>query len=242
VCDLPGLGVAFILASDVEAHRTIRSHPMSRRPGSRSKSTTEMVMVMPYREAPKAYALVKPPFTLHWREMSKQELRDHYTSFLNALPRRIEELEAEVQRSDSFATWRADFSPASLDILGAWFVGQVETRPRTPEELEEIKRGLKIRVKVSNDELTDRTFSLASDVGMYLGRMLEKARPELKWELRMDDKTSVDYGRPVLAGFAKHQAMNPISIAVTLAQGIVRKNRGHERLRDLYNVWLEFAN
>src|SRR6266568_3398616 len=100
------------------AHSTAASVPRRRcerrlrRRGLRSRSTTRETtpMVMPYRETPGAYTLLAPPFPLDWREMTRQQLRDHFAWFLDVLPRRIDELEAEVRRWYSFATWRADLS------------------------------------------------------------------------------------------------------------------------------------
>ncbi len=78
------------------------------------------------------YSTVQPPFTLKLRDMPKQELRRYYEWFMEVLPQRIEELARAVRETPGFESWQPDFTPASLDALGEWLVGQVETRSRTP--------------------------------------------------------------------------------------------------------------
>jgi hypothetical protein len=84
------------------------------------------------------------------------------------------------------------------------------------------------------EELTNRTYSLAMDVGMYFSQVLIKNHPSLRWELPTHNKKFADYGQPVLVGFGR-VPLNPIRIAVVLAHGIAAKKQ--ERLRELYDYW-----
>ena len=181
-----------------------------------------------------SYSIIQPPFTLVFREMSKQELRDYFQWFMDVLPQRINELAGAVRRTHDFATWQPDHTPASLDVLGNWFAAQVETRLRTPKELQEIEKKLVFPMEIPREELTDRTFSLAMDVGMYFSQVLIKSHPSLRWELPTRNKRFADYGQPVLVGFGR-VPLNPIGIAVTSAYGIAAKNP--RPLRDVYDVW-----
>lgn len=182
------------------------------------------------------YATIQPPFTLKFREMSKQELKDYFRWFFDVLPHRTRELAETVRQSPGFETWQPDQTPASLDALGEWFSVQAETRKRTPDERQEIASRSSFPIEVPNEELTNRTFSLAMDIGMYLAQVFLKNFPSLRWEQPLDDKKFADYGQPVLDGFGP-VPFNPVRIAVTLAYGLVSKKQSGKRLREIYDYW-----
>ena len=182
------------------------------------------------------YTTVQPPFTLEFDHMSRQELDAYATWFHGAIARRINELTAAVRETPGFGGWRPDYTPASLDHLGKWFAGQVEVRPRTREESDEILGQQPIPVGVPDQELTNRTFSLAMDIGMYLSEVLMRNVSGLRWEQPLRDKHFADYGQPVIVG-AGTVPFNPVAITVTLAYGIVRQTKGAYRLRELYDIW-----
>src|SRR5512136_905587 len=114
-----------------------------------------------------SYTTIRPPFTLRFHEMSKQELRSYATWFHNIALERISELLKAVNCTPGYEHWRADFTPESLDLIGRWFEGQVETRKDTPAEVEELRSELKFPIEVPEGQLTDRTISLAMDIGIY---------------------------------------------------------------------------
>src|SRR5262249_45388518 len=84
------------------------------------------------------YAAIQPPFTLNLRDMPKEELRRYFQWFVGVLPERVNELTKAVKQTPGFESWQADRTPPSLETLGQWFAGQVETRKRTDEELQKI--------------------------------------------------------------------------------------------------------
>ena len=182
------------------------------------------------------YEIIQPTFTLKFREMSKRELKDYYAWFQNILPQRLDELTHAVQQSSGFETWQADFTPTSLDLLGNWFAAQVETRPRTKEEIQEIESHLSFPIEIPEEDLTNRTFSLAMDVGMYLSQVFLKNYPALRWDQPFGSKKSVDYGQPVLVEFGA-SPFNPVYMLVTLAYGVVSKRKTGKSLHELYDIW-----
>lgn len=189
-----------------------------------------------FRVVTMPYATIQPPFTLEFREMSKQELEDYFRWFLDLVPQRTNELAGAVRQSPGFEAWQPDGTSASLDALGEWFAGQVATRPRTLGERREIANRSSFPIEVSKEELTNRTFSLAMDIGMYLAQVLLKQCPSLRWEQPLRNENFADYGQPVLVGFGR-VPLNPVRIAVTLAYGLVSKDRSGKRLRELYDDW-----
>ena len=156
---------------------------------------------------------------------------------MDVLPQRVTELAAAVRETPGFETWPADFTPASLDTLGQWFAGQVETRKCTQEELKAIKDRLLFPIDVPTDELTNRTLSLAMDIGMYFSQVLMHNHPDLKWEQPLNDKRFAEYGQPCLSGFGP-VSLNPIRNAGhVFAHALASKTKTGKRLRELYDYW-----
>jgi len=182
------------------------------------------------------YATIQPPFTLKFREMSKKELKDYFAWFQDVLPQRLDELARAVHGTTGFEAWQLDFTPASLELLGNWFVTQVETRPRTQDEIEEIASRSSFPIEIPGEDLTNRTFSLAMDVGMYLSQVFLKNHTVLRWDQPFGNKKFVDYGQPVLMGFGA-VPFNPVRMLMTLSYGVVSKNDSGKSLRDLYDIW-----
>jgi hypothetical protein len=170
--------------------------------------------------------------------MPKKELLRYYQWFMDVLPQRVSELAKVVKETPGFENWQPDYTPASLDTLGEWFARQVETRNRTQEELQAIKERLVFPMQVPTDELTDRTFSLAMDIGMYFSQVLLRNYPSLKWEQPLDDKRFADYGQPLLAGFGP-VSLNPVRIAHAFAHGLADKSYSRKRLREVYEYWAQ---
>jgi hypothetical protein len=186
------------------------------------------------------YKVIQPPFTLKFRQMSKKELTDYFQWFLGIMPDRINELSRAVRLTPGFEAWRPDKTPASLDALGHWLADHVETRQRTEEELrelnEKINGGSPYPIDISGKELTNKTFSLAMDTGMYLSQVFLQNHPLLRWTQEFGNKQYVDYGQPVLVEF-NCGPLNPVWIMVTLASGLADKTRDGRRLRELYDYW-----
>jgi hypothetical protein len=183
-----------------------------------------------------AYSIIQPPFTLKVREMPKPELKAYYAWFMNVLPERIGGLEAAVREAPAHAMWRGDCSPESLDVLGEWFAGEVEVRSRTSDEIDEVKSKLTFPIDVPGEQLTNRTFSLAMDVGMYFSQVVLKNLSGTKWDQPLRNQKFADYGQPVNMGFGS-VPLNPIRIIHSMAYGIASKERGGSRLRELYDTW-----
>jgi hypothetical protein len=185
------------------------------------------------------YNLVRPPPPCRpFRERSKNELKEYFTWFFAVMGERIRQLTMAVRETQGYQIWRDDYSPSSLESLGGWFEGQVDTRLLSQEEMNGIADSYKFPVLIPMSEytLTERTYSLASDLGMYFGRVLEKNHPSLKWEHELRSRRFADYGQPVLRGFGD-VPLNPIRITIVLAQGIAAKKKPGRSLWELYKVW-----
>lgn len=182
------------------------------------------------------YPIIQPPFTLKFCEMSKSELRDYFVWFMDVMPGRIKMLEDAVSAIPGFESWRADFNPDSLDALGEWFADQVATRERTAEEMSEIKAKMTMDLPIESRELTNRTYSLAMDIGMYLGEMMRKTHPSLRWDQYLKNKRDADYGQVSINGTGV-VSMNVVSFLIGIAGSIHRKKKTGRALRQTYDIW-----
>jgi hypothetical protein len=182
------------------------------------------------------YETIRPPFTLDFFAMSREELKGYREWFFSVMPARTAMLESAVR--ESVSSWKADHSPDSMLALGEWFETQVETRPRTAQEREQILADSPYPIPVSGEELTLRSFSLAMDIGMYWGQTTVLSVPETHWDQKLKNKRDADYGQPVVVGMGK-VAMNPVALCVTLAYGIAAKVKRGSRLRELYDLWVK---
>jgi hypothetical protein len=170
--------------------------------------------------------------------MSKKELRAYFKWFQEITPERIAEIASAVKSSPPFENWQPDFTPRSLDALGKWFATQIETRPRTREEIAEFDAQTFFPIERSGVELTNRTFSLAMDIGMYLAQVFLRNHPSVKRDQPLGSKRDIDYGQPVLVGFHGGKVpFNPMGSVVTLAYSLRDNTRTGERLREIYDIW-----
>lgn len=168
--------------------------------------------------------------------MSQSDLRSYATWFHAAIPARIAELAAVVKSTPGYEDWAPNAEVDSLEVLGRWFEGQVETRKRSPNEIAEIEKTLVFPVDISADELTNRTFSLAMDIGMYFAQVVLRNIPGTHWDQSFKSRRDAEFGQPVIMGFGK-VPMNPIRILRVIAYKI--SDGQPANLRGLYDRWAQ---
>jgi hypothetical protein len=187
------------------------------------------------------YSIIQPPFTLKFRDMSADELKGYRRWFLEAIPSRVAELQGAVNSDPKLRDWKPDHNRASIEALGLWLSHQVETRPRTADEVSWIKGRTAFDFDVSDRELTNRTFSLAMDAGMYFGETLRSHHPHLEWDQPLRDKKFADFGQIVLIGFGL-ATLNPVRIAVTFCHGVAAGKQKANRFDEVYQYWSSLAD
>lgn len=183
------------------------------------------------------YDAIRPPLKAPFREMNKKELRAYAAWFHDVSPLRIAALASAVRNTPRYEKWEPNFSPESLQALGEWLEGQVTTRKSRPEELEEIRSNLAYPVDIPEDELTDRTLSLALDIGLYFGQVVVRNLPGTRWEQPLGSKKFVDYGQPVIVGFGA-DSLNPVSVLINVARNVADQKPA--KLRELFDTWARF--
>ena len=116
------------------------------------------------------------------------------------------------------------------------FATQVETRPPTAEEIAELRRVAPHIVQ--GDKLTNHTYSLAMDIGMYWGEMLIKNLAGTHWDQRLKNPRDVNYGQPVVVGKGK-VPLNPVTVCVGIAFGIANRKKTGAWLPEMYATWVK---
>ncbi len=190
------------------------------------------------------YNINQPPFSVQFDEMSKKELRGYFDWYQSVMPQRIQELTNFVRSTPGFTEWASDYSPESLKPLGEWMVIKVEQRERTPDEIRKIQesqgaRGVQFPIGVPHWELTNRTFSIALDVGMYVGETFRKNYASVHWMQDLANRKYMEYGHAVLAGFGPAVQFSPTQIMITLFYGMARKSKRGDRLFEIYEYWAQ---
>lgn len=187
-----------------------------------------------------SYLTIKPPFLTPFKDMSKDQSKIYLKWFQEQIPIRIQMLSNYVRSFSEYRVWEPSLNSLALDMLGEWFSDNVKTRTRTPLDILKIhdtSPKLFDIVGIPDYELTDQTFSLSIDIGMYLSQILKKAIPVLEWKMGSKPKNNADYQQPVLAGRGK-LVFNPTRLAIGLAYGLVDKSKKPQDLKNLYEIWL----
>lgn len=186
------------------------------------------------------YKVVQPPFTLQFTEMTKPELRQYFAWFLKVMPERLQILGQAVSTTPGFTNLILDGSIESLSGLGEWFSVVAHERARTTDEISEIKSRSAFPIPVPATELSNQTFSIALDIGMYFSQLMLDKHPHMKWDQPLKDKKFIDYGQPVLIG-AGRVPLNAVRLMVNLAYGLVSKAQTGTRLAEVFEYWSEEA-
>ncbi|QWK81308.1 hypothetical protein [Ochrobactrum sp. BTU1] len=184
------------------------------------------------------YKLNSLPIAPVFSERTRKELKIYYDWYIGSITDRTEILVNEIRKKEKYKSVSFDYAPETLLPLGEWFASVVETRQRTESELQEIVSSLKFPIEVPKEELTNKTFSVALDVGMYLSQVFLKKFDDLNWTQTWGRKDSVDYGQPVLSPFQK-RVFNPTRMMVVQAYGVSRGSKNSNSLSELFNTWTQ---
>jgi len=186
------------------------------------------------------YDTLRSQGRLRIEKMSRRELKGFYSWFLDAIPERISSLEKAVKESEGFELWLANFEPSSLFQLGEWFRTRVQVRSRTSQEMASIRQRWSVPVEIPTWELTDRTISVAWDVGMYFGETVRKCIPNVRWSQALGKRQDVNYEYPVLLGFGRTY-LNPVSTMITVASGLADGQYSEDELHKCFLAWKRLA-
>ena len=106
-------------------------------------------------------------------------------------------------------------------------VKEIESRVRIfPKYLES-------EIRKKTIKFTDETLSLALDISIYLGEVVVKNHPHLRWNFRTRPKREISVYRPVIDGLNYKMTLEPSRSLMVLTLEAI-KERNQPRLYHLY--------
>lgn len=185
------------------------------------------------------YKIITFPFSGNVNGLSKDGAIQFFNWYLQQIPIRITQLSEFIIKTPGYDKWIPDNSSDSLIPLGQWFSQKISTRDRTPFEIHEINSKLgKFQglIPIARLVLSQESYSLAFDLGMYLSQVLIKNVPGLHWELVTKPKNDAFYNHPVLKLTGKMMC-DPVHLSIIYAGGLNDGTYKPIGLKELYEIW-----
>jgi len=126
------------------------------------------------------YEIYHPGVSAPLQTLPRAEARQAYERLMQAKPARIGMLRQLLKANGV----ELDSSDAAIQDLNDWFYVNVEPDPDNPGRL-----------------LPD-WYSIANDIGLFLGDVMIERHPNLLWEFFAWGMKNVSYQRPVIMGFS----------------------------------------
>lgn len=172
-------------------------------------------------------------------ELTPKQAKEYFLWYKSEIPNRIallwEYMKQERPEAESF-----DYSPESLIPLWEWYETKIEQVPMTAKEVESrvriFPKYLESEIRKNTKKFTDKTLSLALDISIYLGEVVVKNHPHLRWNYRTRPKREVSVYRPVIDGLNYKMTFEPTRIVfVQMLKSVEKQNINH--LYHIYCHW-----
>lgn len=172
-------------------------------------------LTMPYQEWIRFG--IDPVLPLHFWALSKPQARAFFAKVMESIPERMRQLEELIHERRPKLKWRPDFTEKAFGVVVDVLTECVETRSRTPTEVEKHRAAQPDIFKtigsgIRDWEGTDRSYSIAFDVGIYWALDLQSKEPRMQWKL-CGGKSTYLRNQPIL------EAPNPRRIPPYLSTG-----------------------
>lgn len=187
-----------------------------------------------------AYEEISLPAFRPFREMTDSELEQFASWFLRVVPSRIIQLRELVRADEYSSSWDADGSVESFSTLGFWFAAHAESILRPPSEIARVQERTGNLNHVDARIPSPSTKSFSMDIGMYFGESLRQCHSPLGWHQALDlPRLSSNFGFMLIMkpGAERESRCNPIALGLSLAMGLIRREKDGSRLRILFNAW-----
>jgi hypothetical protein len=171
---------------------------------------------------------------------SRKDAKDWYELYVAKIPERLQVLQGYVNSTPGFEAWELGYEPETVRMLERWFIGHVELRLQTTEELEQYYASVPERFKnlpTIVTTLTDETNSLVVDMSMYFGEYMRHEDTGLQWNLCVNGKKNVEYQNPVIVG-SGFIPQNPRGLMDVFALKVGDKTQKPDYLINLKNTWI----
>lgn len=127
-----------------------------------------------------SYVAFQPGVSQPWHELSPGDARKVFAKVIAAREERVASLRQLLEANGR----QLGISNDDIQDLEDWFRGHVVADPDEPSRPDA------------------RSLALAFDIGVFLGELMIRRRPELRWKLLTSPKRDVSFQRPVVSGFS----------------------------------------
>lgn len=114
-------------------------------------------------------------------EVSRSQARQHFELLMEKKNARIDQLRGLVLKEGI----RLDDTDVSVQKLNDWYFNNVEPSQTEQHRLKPI------------------WYCVVNDIALFLGEVIFKRAPNLKWEFYTHDRNDASYHRPAIMGFSK---------------------------------------
>lgn len=149
---------------------------------------------------------------------------------------RIKTLENYIRTFAGFESLQMDFSINSLSEIEKWLETNIKTEPISEDEFERLRSIYPPEIGIEKWDLTDVSYSILYDVGVYFGELVIHHFPNLKWMQYISaSKLNVNLGHMVIQTKYKNCPMNPIWLIRILGFKLIEKKGNGNLLIELFN-------
>lgn len=172
-------------------------------------------------------------------ELTARQAKEYFKWYTGEIPHRLALLWNYIQL-DCPEIKPFDYSPESLILLWEWYEPKIQQVAMTTEEIEsrvkKFPKYLESEIHKNAIKFTDEALSLALDISIYLGEVIVKNYPHLRWSYRTKPKREITVYRPVIDGLNYKMTLEPSRVVfVLMLKSSEEQNRN--RLYDLYRHW-----
>ena len=169
-------------------------------------------------------------------ELTPKQAKEYFLWYTSEIPNRITLLWEYMKKGHPEAE-PFDYSPESLIPLWEWYESKIQQVPMTVKEIESrvriFPKYLESEIRKKTIKFTDETLSLALDISIYLGEVVVKNHPHLRWNFRTRPKREISVYRPVIDGLNYKMTLEPSRSLMVLTLEAI-KERNQPRLYHLY--------
>lgn len=178
------------------------------------------------------------PFESNICELSPKEAKYYHAWFLEQIPIRVNLLKQTISDTEHLPKATLDLSPRSLIELGDWYnhiIRKFRVMKKVPIT-KNIRFGLLTKAESYSPKLPNEVFSLAIDIGTYLGEVFIKNINGTRWDQIKKPKNHYAINQIVIMN-DKNIECNPINLTIIFANKLATEKAVSSRLYELYDLW-----
>lgn len=165
--------------------------------------------------------------------LDRRDLKSYAEYFVAEKDARLQKFIDKIVFDYSINQSDLDFSEKSLEMMDRWLVNHVECVRLTKEEYELVRNTVPDYIDINDWKFSEDTLSGIINVGLYLGEVMIRKHPELKWEQCL--KKTIDYGQMIIR--IGKSTMNPMRLVYVTCLKIVDAHKTPRSLLEILRVW-----